>query len=133
NAAFEDAAALLLDGMLDHQITVADLQIRLGKVRGEIFSHVGAADDRILKLPPADAMRALIARLPDGENADTALRLLAAPAVFLPAILRLRRGETPVAPNPSLSQSADILAMLNGTLPSVEQTKALDAYLVTIC
>jgi len=37
-----------------------------------------------------------------------------------------------VAPKPSLSQSADILAMLSGSLPTREQVAALDAYLVTI-
>lgn len=37
-----------------------------------------------------------------------------------------------MAPTPSLSQSADILAMLNASLPTREQVAALDAYLVMI-
>ncbi|MBP1846845.1 citrate synthase [Rhizobium petrolearium] len=131
-ATYEDAAALLLDGLLDRPVTAGDLKTRLGRMRSEIFAHVQAADETLLRLPPVDAMRALIARLPDGEDFATALRLLAAPAVFLPAVLRLQRGEAPVAPSPSLSQSADILAMLNASLPSREQVAALDAYLVTI-
>jgi citrate synthase len=131
-ATYEDAAALLLNGFLEHPVTTADLKARLGQARAEVFAHVRAADTALLNLPPVDAMRALIARLPDGEDFETTLRLLAAPAVFLPAVLRLQKGEMPVAPTPSLSQSADILAMLNASLPTREQVAALDAYLVTI-
>jgi citrate synthase len=131
-ATYEDAAALLLDGFLERPVNAADLEARLGQARAEVFAHVRAADAARLNLPPVDAMRALIARLPDGEDFETTLRLLAAPAVFLPAVLRLRKGEMPVAPTASLSQSADILAMLNASLPTREQVAALDAYLVTI-
>ncbi|MBW6424767.1 citrate synthase/methylcitrate synthase [Rhizobium sp. XQZ8] len=132
HATYEQTAALLLDGFFDRPITAADLQARLGKARVEVFAHVAALDDALVALPPTDAVRALIARLFDGEDFDTAILLLAASAVFLPAVLRLRDGKTPVAPNPSLSQSADILAMLTASLPSPEQVAALDAYLVTI-
>lgn len=131
-ATYEDAAALLLDGFLEHPVTAADLKARLGQARAEVFAHVRAADAALLSLPPVDAMRALIARLPDGEDFETTFRLFAAPAVFLPAVLRLQKGETPVAPNSSLSQSADILAMLDASPPTREQVAALDAYLVTI-
>ncbi|MGO7867426.1 hypothetical protein ACC676_38680, partial [Rhizobium ruizarguesonis] len=68
------------------------------------------------------------ARLPDGEDFDTALSLLTAPAVFLPAILRKQRGKRPIAPDSSLSQAADILRMLTGKLPTREQTAALDTH-----
>lgn len=129
---YEDTAALLLEGLLERPVRANDLKILLGRMRAELFAHVQAMDAALLELPPVDAMRALIARLPDGEDFETALRLLAAPAVFLPAVLRLRKGDAPVTPNPALSQSADILAMLNASLPSDEQVAALDAYLVTI-
>ena len=129
---YEDTTALLFDGFFERPVMTADLRQRLGAARVEVFAHVRAMDAALIALPPVDAMRALIARLADGEDLETALRLLAAPAVFLPAVLRLQKGETPVAPNPSLSQSADILAMLSAALPSKEQVAALDAYLVTI-
>ncbi|MGO7515586.1 citrate/2-methylcitrate synthase, partial [Rhizobium ruizarguesonis] len=73
-----------------------------------------------------------IARLPDGEDIDTALSLLAEPAVFLPAILSKQRGKRPIAHDASLPQAADIMRMLTGRLPKREQTAALDTYLVTI-
>jgi citrate synthase len=79
-----------------------------------------------------DAMRALLARLEDSEDFSTAVRLLAAPAVFLPAVLRLKSGRQAIRPDGTLSQAADILRMLNGTAPTNEQIAGLDAYLVTI-
>ncbi|MEZ2127479.1 MULTISPECIES: citrate synthase/methylcitrate synthase [unclassified Sinorhizobium] len=129
---YEDVAALLLDGLLERSLSAEELAAELGRARVEIFLHVGAADGALLALPPVDAMRALLARLADGDDTATALRLLAAPAVFLPAVLRLQRGESPVEPNATLAQTADILRMLNGSVPSPQQTAALDAYLVTI-
>jgi citrate synthase len=108
------------------------LRAVLGAARRDVFAQVASADASVLALPPVDAMRALIARLPDGKDIDTALRLMAAPAVFLPAILRLQAGQTPVEPDATLTQAGDILRMLTGRLPSAEQTAALDAYLVTI-
>jgi len=128
---YEDVAALLLDGLIEPHLDAGELRRRLGQARMEVFVEVEAADSRLLALPPVDAMRALVARLPDGEDVDIALRLLAAPAVFLPAVLRLQRNEKPVKPD-GLSQSADILRMLSGTAPSAEQIGALDTYLVTI-
>ncbi|ANM10678.1 MULTISPECIES: citrate synthase/methylcitrate synthase [unclassified Rhizobium] len=132
DCSYEGVAALLLDGLMERSFDEAQLREWLAKVRAGIFHHVEAADASILALPPVDAMRALIARLPDGEDLDTALSLLAAPAVFLPAVLRLQRGEKPIAPEVSLPQAADILRMLTGQLPTREQTAALDTYLVTI-
>ncbi len=132
DARYEDAAVLLLDGLMEQPLSEEDLRRRLGQARAEIFAHVAAIDDGLLRLPPVDIMRALVARLSDAADFASALRLLAAPAVFLPAILRRKKGCEPLAPTPSLSQSADILAMLDGRRPSAEKVRALDAYLVTI-
>ncbi|MBB3522683.1 citrate synthase/methylcitrate synthase [Rhizobium sp. BK456] len=132
DCSYEGVAALLLDGLMERSFDQAQLREWLANARTRVFDHVEAADATLLTLPPVDAMRALIARLPDGEDLDTALSLLAAPAVFLPAVLRLQRGERPIAPDASLPQATDILRMLTGQLPRKEQTAALDAYLVTI-
>lgn len=132
DASYEGVAALLLDGLIAPALSKEDLRRHLGHMRANVFAHVGTIDSQMLELPPVDIMRALMARLPDADDLDAALRLLAAPAVFLPAILRLKEGKEPIAPSPSLSQSADILAMLSGGRPSAEKIKALDVYLVTI-
>lgn len=132
NSTYESTATLLLDGMMPEALTEEELRQRLGLARQEVFAHVAAADNQILALPPVDAVRALLAGLQDGDGVDTAVRLMAAPAVFLPAVLRLQQGKQAIEPDAALSQSADILKMLTGRQPSSEQTAALDAYLVTI-
>ena len=126
---YEDVLALLFDGFLP---LPADLPTALGAARAAVFAHVATADAALVALPPVDGMRALLARLPDGEDLDTALQLVAAPAVFTPALLRLRQGLAPIAPDTSLSHATDVLRMLHGQTPSQQQAAALDRYLVTV-
>lgn len=129
---YEDVAALLLKGMFDEEIAADRLMSLLGDARASLFAHVAHADPALLALPPVGAMRALLARLPDGADFSTAILLMAAPAVFLPAVLRLRAGQPAIRPDPSLPQAMDMLRMLKGTMPTAEQAAGLDAYLVTI-
>jgi citrate synthase len=129
---YEDVAALLLDGLFDAHVDAGDIQARLGAARAELFAHVKAADKTILALPPVEAVRALLARIEDGDDFATAIRLMAAPAVFLPAVLRLQDGRAPIEPDASRPQSVDILRMLSGNLPTPQQAAGLDIYLVTI-
>jgi citrate synthase len=128
-SSYEDVVGLLFDGFLP---LPADLPKALGRARAEVFSHVAAADATLVALSPVDGLRALMARLGDGEDMDTALRLVAAPAVFTPALLRLRQGLAPIAPDESLGHAQDTLRMLHGTTPSRDQTSALNRYLVTV-
>lgn len=124
---FEDLVALLFDGFFP----VYNLPAKLGAARRAVFEAM-PLDEVPAGLPPTDAMRALLARLPDGDDLDTALRLLAAPAVLTPALLRLGNGLQPIAPDAQLEHAADVLHMMHGTLPSTEQTGALNCYLVTV-
>jgi len=127
---FEAVLALLLAEVLDGG--EAAIRTALGAARRTVFAEVERIDAALLELSPVEALRALMARLPGGEDAGTALRLVAAPAVFLPALVRRRRGEAAIAPDPALGQAADMLAMLKGRRPSGAETAALDAYLVTV-
>jgi citrate synthase len=128
---FEEVVRLLFDGFFDD--LPEDLTAALGAARTEVFEAVSAIDDGLLALEPVEAMRAMTARLADGDDLATALRLLAAPAVFTPAILRLQGGEAAIAPDPAMGHSTDILRMLHGRPASAGQAAALDAYLVTVC
>ncbi len=128
---YEEAAHLLLDGFLDG--LPADLKPAIGAARSEVFAQVAALDDHLRALSPIETVRALLARLPDGDDLATALRLIAAPAVFTAAAVRRQAGETPIAPDPALGHAADTLRMLRGKPPSPAEIKALDTYLVTVC
>ncbi len=65
------------------------------------------------------------------DGIQNALMLVAAPAVFMPGILRLQKGLEPIPPDATLGHAADILRMLRAQPATIEQAAALDHYLVT--
>jgi citrate synthase len=130
HATFEEVTQLLWDGFLDD--LPRDVAAALGAARAEVFAEVAALDTGLLDRTPIEAMRALTARLSDGDDLATALRLTAAPAVFTAAVVRAQAGEAPVAPDPALSHAADILRMLRGKPASAAEVAGLDTYLVTV-
>jgi citrate synthase len=127
---FEDVAHLLFQGFFDE--LPADLVGPLGAAREEVFAEVAALDASLVRLTPVEAMRALTARLADGDSFAVAMRLLAAPAVFTAAAVRAQAGERPVAPDRRLTHAADTLRMLRGHPAMEAEADALDAYLVTV-
>jgi len=129
---FEDVAAMLFAGFFDDLPDAAGFAEALGAARVRIFAQVSAIDYAVLRLPPVEAMRALIARLPEADDLRGAFDLLAAPAVFAPALIRRQRGKEPVAPDPKLSHAADILRMLRGREVQPVEADALSTYLVTV-
>ncbi|MET0336776.1 MAG: citrate/2-methylcitrate synthase, partial [Caulobacter sp.] len=128
---FEQVIGLLLDGFFPN--LPDDLATALGAARVKVFAEVASLDFALVAKGPVEAVRALVARLPDGEDLDTALALIAAPAVFTAAVVRASAGQSPIAPEPVLSHAADALRMLHGHAPDAAQAAALDAYLVTVC
>jgi citrate synthase len=129
---FEGAAHLLFGGFFEPLGSKERFARALGDARARAFAETGALDSDLVQIGVYDAMRALVARLHDGEDLDTALALLAAPAVFLPAAVRARRGLAPVAPDPSRGHAEDMLRMLTNGEPPDGAPAALDAYLVTV-
>src|SRR3546814_9149195 len=73
-------------------------------------------------------MRAAMATVPDGIALSDALRLLAAPAVLLPALSRVQAGDAAIAPSAGAGHAADVIHMLGRS----DGAKALDTYLVTV-
>jgi citrate synthase len=127
---FEDVAHLLWDGFFDD--LPDDLTAPLAAARAEVFAEVAALDTGLLDRSPVEAMRALTARLADGDDLATALRLAAAPAVFTAAVVRAQAGAAPVRPDPALGHAADLLQMITGQAPARGHAAALDTYLVTV-
>ncbi len=127
DSCFEDVLALLWEGFYP----LDDLAAALGAARVSVFEQL-KHDPALLQLTPIEAMRALLARLPDGDDRATALALVAAPAVFTPALLRLAAGQAPLAPDGTLRHAADVLRMCTGKAASESEATALDRYLVTV-
>jgi citrate synthase len=127
---FEDLVHLLFQGFFED--LPAEIGPALGAARAEVFAEVAALDTGLLDRTPIEAMRALTARLADGDDMAIAFRLIAAPAVFTAAVVRAQAGEAPIKPDPSLSHAADILRMLRGRPANRAEVEALDTYLVTV-
>jgi citrate synthase len=127
---YENLVHLLFEGFFDG--LPADVGPALGAARAEVFAEVSALDTGLLDRTPIEAMRALTARLADGDDLAIAFRLIAAPAVFTAAAVRAQAGEAPIRPDPSLSHAADILRMLRGRPANRAEVDALDSYLVTV-
>lgn len=127
---YEQMVGLLFEGF--YPDLPADVPAALGQARVEVFPEVAALDTGLLDRTPIEAMRALTARLADGDETTVALRHIAAPAVFTAAVVRAQAGLAPVAPDPSLSHAADVLRMLRGAPATKAEADALDTYLVTV-
>lgn len=128
HATAEDMLALLFADAFDRAPTLADL----GAARAKVFDRFSLQLTEFAGQPVYDAVRAMVARLPDDASLDTALLLVAAPAVLVPALVRLNAGDKPVAPDATLAHAADILRMLHGRPASPAEIAGLDTYLVTV-
>ncbi|WP_350210384.1 citrate synthase/methylcitrate synthase [Henriciella sp.] len=126
---YEEGLHLLWTGFFDALGDPDSVQRSLGEARVSAFGKVGSL--------PRDAgvvaaLRTGWSLLEDDESLDTALSLAAGAAVFTAAAVRIARGQAPVAPDPSLSQSADMLRMMRGEPATEAEARALDAYLCTV-
>lgn len=127
---FEGVLALLYADLFG--VDEAELRTELAHARCRAFTEIAHLDEDLLALSITEALRALMARLPDGEDKSTALLLTAAPAVFVPALIRRKAGRVVIAPDPSRGHAADMLTMLSGETPDDAAIAALDTYLVTV-
>jgi citrate synthase len=127
---YEGVLALLLPDLLWPDADT--IRAELAQVRLLAFQHIAYLDADLTNMGVTEGLRALMARLPDSEDATSALLQIAAPAVFVPALVRARAGQAPISPSATHGHAEDMLAMLTGTLPGPEAVRALDTYLVTV-
>lgn len=101
------------------------IRVRLGAAREAAFASLGDWLDRAVSRPVVEGVRIALAGLPD--SADPA-EVLATLPVAIGALLRRRRGEAPLAPDPTLGTAADLLRMAHGRPVDPAMAEALDAY-----
>ena len=126
----EAVAALLWDGFVE-AVPAAGAGA-LGAARGAAFEIARPLLPPARGLSPVEGLRLLLAALPDTAAIPHHVLATAAMPVFVAALERDRRGETPVEPDPSLSQAADFLRMLRGAPATSAHVAALETYLVTV-
>ncbi len=110
----EEIVCLLFRDFFAELSGPAALTSQLAEARKDVHARLAAWLPRLAPLGPYDALRTALSMLPDGLELDDALRLVAAPAVVLPAIVRLRRGDGVIAPDPTQPHAADMARMLSG-------------------
>jgi len=126
---FEPAVALLWDGFVAIAPVASGIAQRLGTARAQAF---GALEDWLPAArgrPVPEAIRMALAVLPDDASAEQIAAML---PVALSAILRARRGLSPVAPDPRQGTAGDFLRMIRGAPASHAETAALDTYLAVV-
>jgi citrate synthase len=126
---YEGATALLWEGFAGAGLSRAAIRAQFGAGRAAAFAALPrwlrAAEDR----PLAEAVKLCLAALPEES---TPAAIAAALPVGIAALLRARRGDSPLAPDPALGTAADFLRMLAGAPPAPARAAALDAYLTTV-
>jgi citrate synthase len=127
---FEWLTGELWRGFVDRDLAEPALAADLGRMRAGVFPRLGPLLPHAATLPPLAGLRLLLAATPD-DAPDPPLRLVATVAVGLPALVRLRAGLVPVAPDPEAGHAADVLAMLHGAPRPAREAAAFDTYLVT--
>jgi citrate synthase len=125
---FEGLLALLWQGFFDRDLSHKDIEQRLGLARSRAFERLSSAPSP----NPIETLRIGLCLSPDGDGLDEAIALVATIAVATGISARHAMGQAPLAPDPSLTHAADLLRMITGEMPSMEATKALDTYLVTV-
>ena len=129
---FVEVAHLLWEGFFSDLPDQKALEGRLGHARTEAFERMMSAGGVPGDLNGIEAVRALLALLPDGDDLETAVMTTAGVAVFTSAVGRSLKALPPVRPDGALDHATDALRMLHGQPIRPVQAAALDAYLVTI-
>ena len=132
NGTAESVAYLLFEGFFPDLPDDKGLARAIGTARRDAFQRLEPHLAAIASLPPVEALRAGLSFIPDGDDLYTALMLAGAAAVLTPAVIRLKRGEQAIAPDPKIGQAADMIRMTSGTPASEATGRALNAYLATV-
>lgn len=129
---FEAVLALLWDGFVPESMDEATIRAALGQARVAAFETVGALIATTDGLSAVEALRLLLAALPDAAPTPHHILAVAAVPVFSAAIARRRRGLAPIAPDAKRGQAEDFLRMMRGGAVPAAHARALETYLVTV-
>jgi citrate synthase len=125
NYGYEGTVALLWEGFAADGLTRAGVRAALGEARLAAFAALPAWLPEAARRPMDAAVRRCLAELADDSTPATIVAVL---SVGVPALIRARGGDAPVAPDAALSTAADLLRMTHGTAQDAARVAALDAY-----
>lgn len=134
---FEEVAYLLWFGHLPSQTKLSDLKEQLVAERTipplvvQLLRELPRTTDPMDALRVATALWGVIS-IKGKPTLDQAIGVTARFPLFLAAFHRLRQGFEPLESRPELGHAANYLYLLTGEMPTDEQIKHLDAYLVLL-
>jgi citrate synthase len=126
---YEGTIALIWEGFAGDDLTREGVLAQLGLARKLAFSRLDDWLPAAKRRPLVEAVRMALAALPEDSNAAAVAATL---PVVIAALLRVRQGNAPVAPDDTLTTAADFLRMLRGTPAEKKFVQALDSYLTTV-
>jgi citrate synthase len=126
---YEGAIAVLWEGFDGEGLTRDEIRGRLGAGRVAAHARLGDWLDRAGARPLVESVRLALAALPD---CSTPAEILATLPVAIAALLRLRQGAAPLAPDPDLATTADLLRLVNGAPVAEAMAQALDVYFTAV-
>jgi citrate synthase len=137
---FEEVCYLLLKGELPTgpQLTAFGRELaQHRRLPVEVLAFLKSLPRDVV---PMSALRSAVsvAGLYDRQAEETtpeartqvALRLIGLMSTIVAAIHRLRQGAEPLDPKPELGHSANFMYLLNGRVPSADETRAMDLILI---
>jgi len=129
-APFEQAVAHLWQDV--EPVDARTLTNSLGEARIAAFALVPLLESAADTLSVFERMQLGLTALQPKQGVPEAVSIIGALSVFLAASHRISTGQRTLAPDSTLSTSADILRMLTGETAVTAHAGALDRYLVTI-
>jgi citrate synthase len=140
SSSFEEVAYLLLFGDLPSKKDLAAFSESLAKEREIPESLILSMKARPKSAHPMDVLQSCVAMLADhdpsarihGKDVDLtkAKRLIAKIPTVIAAWDRIRKGLTPLGPEPGLSHAANFLYLLKGERPDTDTARDFDVCLV---
>ena len=129
NFGYDGAVGVLWEGFAGTGLDRATMRARLGAGRASAFARLGDWLDRAADRPPIEGTRLALAALPESaEPAD----ILATLPVAAAALLRQRKGQEPLAPDPARGTADDLLRMVHGAPAAPVLAEALDHYFAAL-
>jgi citrate synthase len=126
---YEGTIALIWEGFAGDDLTREGVLAQLGLASKLAFSRLDDWLPAAKRRPLIEAARMALAALPEDSNAAAVAATL---PVVIAALLRVRQGNAPVAPDDTLTTAADFLRMLRGTPAEKKFVQALDSYLTAV-
>ena len=140
NSTYEETAYLLFKGELPNSRQLDEFN----KVLAQHRAIDGSVIDALRRLPgntsPMSLLRTAVSlsgvfdRQEDdaspSANWEKSIRLVAEVSSMVAIIHRLRKGLEPVDPRSDLSHAGNFMYMLNGKVPTTDETKAMDLILI---